>query len=569
MMRGIVVTILKSKAVLLTVVGIFLMTLAVTGILSVAQSQEEGAAVSADINAPPHEEDIEAGKIVYFTKCVWCHGAEGAGDGPGADRLWPRPRSFVEGTFKIRQTGSGELPTDEDLFLTVTHGLPGSAMPPWEGILSEEQRRQVVQFVKYRLVQDVDFSDPEEEFNVISFGTQVPSSEESIARGKEVFMITGKCFECHGEEGRGDGNATQKDEWGFPIFPADLHKCWNFRGSRSDPYNPKNVFREVSTGLDGTPMPSFADVLSEEQRWDVANFTMSLCDRKKDGSPYPIDPLADKPVSKFVVVSDFVEGEIPTDPDDPMWQNIERQYIGFGGQITHKPRNFVRLVEDVFVRSMYNGQDIAYLLEWDDRNKSIGAPEDLAQVSQIKETPPAGDPIAYRYANFITNDAIALQFAAKWESLTPPQKPRFIFGDSKRAVDIWKWDSDGTVGEYTGNGWDQPLKRRDSSKNLKAPHVTFKDGLWRVMMVRSMETEDKENDVQFKESKYIPTAFFVWDGHNGDYGLKASITTWYYTFLRPPTPPTVFVIPFIVAIIVIGAEGWILRKVKETKSQKK
>ena len=33
--------------------------------------------------APPADM-IEAGKRVYFTKCVWCHGVDGAGDGPGA-----------------------------------------------------------------------------------------------------------------------------------------------------------------------------------------------------------------------------------------------------------------------------------------------------------------------------------------------------------------------------------------------------------------------------------------------------------------------------------------------------
>ena len=58
----------------------------------------------------PSADMIEAGKRVYFTKCVWCHGVDGAGDGPGADRLWPRPRNFNQGTFKIRHTASGELP---------------------------------------------------------------------------------------------------------------------------------------------------------------------------------------------------------------------------------------------------------------------------------------------------------------------------------------------------------------------------------------------------------------------------------------------------------------------------
>ena len=76
--------------------------------------------------SPPPAEQIEAGKRVYFTKCVWCHGVTGAGDGPGAVRLWPRPRNFNAGTFKIRHTASGQLPLiDLDLLQTVTHGPAG------------------------------------------------------------------------------------------------------------------------------------------------------------------------------------------------------------------------------------------------------------------------------------------------------------------------------------------------------------------------------------------------------------------------------------------------------------
>jgi mono/diheme cytochrome c family protein len=559
---------LKRKGLLFTVAGTFLVVSLVTVIVSIAQQEQKPAAATA-VSAKPNDADIEAGKQVYFQKCVWCHGETGSGDGPGADRLWPRPRNFDQGTFKIRHTASGELPTDEDLFQTVTHGLPGSAMPSWEGILSETERRQVIQFVKFRLVDDRQFDDTENEtFTPIDFGKQVASSEESIARGKEVFDTKGKCLECHGPEGRGDGNATQKDEWGFPIFPADLHKCWNFRGNREDPYNPRNVFREVSTGLNGTPMPSFADVLTPEQRWDVANFVISLCEKKKNGKPLDIDPLTDKPVNKFVVKSYMLEGEIPTDPADPKWQEIEPNYVGLGGQITHKPRNFVRLVDDVWVRSVYNGKEVAYLFEWDDRNKSIGTPETLEKGDQLQETPPAGDPIATKYASLIFNDSVAVQFPAKWQSLAPPEKPRFIFGDAKNAVDIWKWDSDGTVREYTGNGWDKPLSAR-SSEDLKAPTAVHKDGRWQVILVRAMETEDKDNDAQFEIGKYIPTVFFVWDGHNGDYGRKMSISSWYYTFLVPPVPMKVYVYPFVAAIILIGVEGWILRKVNEIKSRKK
>ena len=66
------------------------------------------------------------------------------------------------------------------------------------------------------------------------------------------------------------------------------------------------------------------------------------------------------------------------------------------------------------------------------------------------------------------NDAIAIQFPAKWEEITPPEKPRYLHGEEKRHVDIWKWEADGTLKAYTGAGWDQPLDERpDATAQLK------------------------------------------------------------------------------------------------------
>src|SRR5437868_12863148 len=242
-----------------------------TGPVTAAESGLSPGFIKGPVPPKPDPAMIEAGKKIYFRKCVWCHGVDGGGDGPGADRLWPRPRNFNQGTFKIRHTASGELPLfdptkpvagQNDLFETVTHGLPGSAMPPWEGILTEEQRLQVLSFVTTQLVKDRKFTDTKSESQtVLQLADLKPiaASEESLKKGAEL-IVEKKCVECHGMEGRGDGNAFNlKDDWGFSIQPANWHKCWNFRGSRQDPYNVSNIFRTFSTGVNGTPMPSFAD----------------------------------------------------------------------------------------------------------------------------------------------------------------------------------------------------------------------------------------------------------------------------------------------------------------------
>ncbi len=559
----------------------------------------------------PAAEHIEAGKRVYFTKCVWCHGVDGAGDGPAADRLWPRPRNFNQGTFKIRHTASGELPLpDTDLFLTVTHGLPGSAMPSWEGILTEEQKRQVIAFVTTELVKDRDFQDEEfETYTVLEIDKlePIPPTEESIQKGAQLF-VDNKCFECHGATGRGDGNAFNlKDDWGFPIQPADQSKCWNFRGSRQDAYNVENIFRTFSTGVNGTPMPSFADNTTIEERWHLANFVQSLCERDQNGEPLAIDPLTDKPKSTFVIPSRPIEGEIPEDPNDEQWLSASRRYLAMGGQITHKPRNFVNRIDDLWVRSIYNENEIAFMFQWNDRSKSLGPEEseiepyevNLKEYGVVEQLPSTGEEgsIAMKQNNYsVYGDALAVQFPIKWQELPPPEKPRFLFGDEKYPVDIVKWEAkEGDaymLRGFTGTGWDMDWEdREDFDETLRLVKSEWEDGRWTIIMARPRRPliepkpeapADPENaeaaeeyaealkahtesiqdsydeNTWFEVGQYIPTVYFAWDGHNGDAGRKMALSAFYYTFLEPPIPTTVYIYPALIAIGIVGLEGWVM-----------
>ena len=542
-------------------------------------------------------ESIEAGKRVYFTKCVWCHGVEGAGDGPGAVRLWPRPRNFNAGTFKIRHTASGQLPLiDVDLFDTVTHGLPGSAMPPWDGILTDQQRRDVLAFVTTQLVQDRSWQDEEfEEFFVLDLESLSPKTAtlESIQRGSELVMEK-KCVECHGLEGRGDGNAFNlKDDWGFPIQPADWHKCWNFRGSRQDPYNAENIFRTFSTGLNGTPMPSFADNTSVDERWDIANYVNALCERVAEidvpegqvsedtaqqlaeGVALPIDRLTDKPKSNFVIPSRFVEGDLPTEADDEQWNIVRRRWIAMGGQITHKPRNFVNRIDDLWVRSLYNETHIEFLFRWNDRTKSVQEGEmdwDPTEVNLkdygVQEQPPQGssfaeDPfhqesIAAKQNQYaVYNDGLAFQFPIKWQELPAPRKPRYLWGDERFPVDITKWTADGTVAVYEGAGWDEDFIEVDFAEEVEVVKAEWSEGRWTVILKRPLRGDYDE--VAYLESgKYIPMVFFAWDGHNGDVGRKMAVSAFYYLVMEPPIETTTYIYPAFVMLGVIIVEGWVL-----------
>jgi len=84
----------------------------------------EPQSLSVSVMSIPQTEDaIVRGKAVYNRRCVGCHGKNGDGNGAAATFLDPRPRNFTLGSFKFRTTPSGSLPTDGDLYRTLTRGV--------------------------------------------------------------------------------------------------------------------------------------------------------------------------------------------------------------------------------------------------------------------------------------------------------------------------------------------------------------------------------------------------------------------------------------------------------------
>jgi cytochrome c oxidase cbb3-type subunit I/II len=241
---------------------------------------------------PRSPQMIAYGKEVYERRCIGCHGVKGDGNGVAATFLFnQRPRNFNLGVFKFRVTQK-PVPTDGDLLRTITRGVRGTAMPAWYE-LPLNDRIAVVEYIKYELA--VDRSDPTKPYAYfveepagapLAAGPPPPPTTELINHGKDVWQ-NAKCWECHGHTGKGDGEkaAGLKDDFGFPVRPADLTSGQFKSGPAVE-----DIFRTVSTGLSGTPMPSYRDSLPEADRWALAYYILSLSafTDPLTGGPLPI-----------------------------------------------------------------------------------------------------------------------------------------------------------------------------------------------------------------------------------------------------------------------------------------
>lgn len=243
-----------------------------TSILILASMLCALSAVSQESQVGKLTGNAKRGKALYVRYCVFCHGPEGDGRGESASYLDPKPRDFTKAIFKCRSTPSGSLPLDSDLYDTISRGIHASGMPSWKPLLRQE-RADLVAYIK---TFSSEFQE-EKPGQAVAIPAEPPASAESVKRGGELFQSM-NCWSCHGKDGRGHGPsaATLTDNKGNPITPFDFTSGHQFKCGETD----RDMFRDLMTGLDGTPMPSFSSAMNDEQRWDVIHYIRTLANPK-------------------------------------------------------------------------------------------------------------------------------------------------------------------------------------------------------------------------------------------------------------------------------------------------
>ncbi len=255
--------------------SILIAALLLVALWSTVIAQESGTWSNVKVRKIPETPElVKLGEKLYKQACLYCHGETGKGDGSGERYLLTKPRDFTSGKFKLRSTSTGFLPTDGDLFRTITVGFPEFRMPRFD-YLTPKERWALIYYLKRF---SSEFGKRKLEFPA-DIGEPPPLTDELLAIG-EQFYQDAECWKCHGKDGQGDGPSapTLKDDLGHPSRVAAF--ALGPQAFKRGP-SPRDIVQTFMTGLTGTPMPSYEESFTIEQAWAVAYYVESLAKKSK------------------------------------------------------------------------------------------------------------------------------------------------------------------------------------------------------------------------------------------------------------------------------------------------
>jgi mono/diheme cytochrome c family protein len=509
------------------------------------------------------------GAGLYALHCAACHGERGDGQGPAAAFLFPKPRDFRGGRFRLVSTANN-VPTRDDLHRVLVRGMPGSSMPPWRH-LSQDELAAIIEevlrirsegvretYVRYLLeeeeltAQEMALDEVQEEISdhVLDFTTPGeltavpptgPATAAGLQRGQEVYARFA-CISCHGETGRGDGVQAMWDDEQLPTRPRDFTQGI-FKG---DP-DPESLYRRIAFGMPGTPMPG-SSTMTPAEIVDLVHYVRSLSSEEaRQGAVMKRERLVAPGVRA-----------LPEGLSDRAWSAIAAV------QLRLMPLWWRDgAAPDLRLQAAHDGREIVLRITWSDASR-----DDQATRTEAFE------------------DAVAVEF------YRGEAEPFLGMGSIDHAVDVWFWDGDrqrampleeqyprvvsdhypfsetqvetaeyarpGTsgprqpdislpavasgnrivpvstpAGASAANGASQLVVGGPGSVTFRMPtsrlvtaQGAWQDGRWTVVMRRPLQVDSPQEGVAMEAGAEVSLAVAIWDGSRGDRDGQKLVTIW-------------------------------------------
>jgi mono/diheme cytochrome c family protein len=481
-----------------------------------------------------------SGRELYLQHCTACHGDEGNGQGLAARFLFPKPRDFGRGQFRLVST-KNYVPSREDIRAVLVRGMPGSSMPPWAHLRPEEIDRLADEVLRLyqagtraKIVAELKEADEEiVEAEVAGQVRELTSPGEladvpqiaaddpaAVARGGDIY-IKQSCHACHGKEGRGDGQQVMVDNDGLPTRPRDLT-----RGIFKGQHDAASIYRRIVLGMPGTPMPSSSN-LTPEQMVDLAQFIRSLSDESTRQAAL---------IKRERIVAKRASA-LPDSPASAAWNDISPTAL----------RTMPLWWRDDFaptmnVQAVHDGRNLAFRLSWNDATKNDSAvrTEEFEDLAAVQLSGGGAEP-------FLGMGAVAGAIELwQWRGGIEAS------GADDQIMDDYPFES--AVYQHVAGG--KPLPDYITARSLGNPLATrqhaghsiaamgpgtitirpqasqhvavaalWQEGRWSVVLQRPLEVPS-DDGLRLSAGNDYSTAFAVWDGAMRDRAAQKLVTIW-------------------------------------------
>lgn len=231
--------------------------------------------------------------------------------------------------------------------------------------------------------------------------------------------------------------------------------------------------------------------------------------------------------------SHLITGDIPAAPEDPAWEKIPPMTLPLSGQVITRPSWPEPSARALVVRSVHNGTEIAFLLEWQDNTKndrlSPGTFRDGLAIGL-----PLGDAPAFFCMGQLDHYINIWHWKADWQSDIDRRAARAAEG-KREGGEVRRFEviprRASSVEDLVGGGF-STLTTKQTQGRIQGK-ATWKDGVWHVVMRRPLASTDPENEARLEPARLQTIAFAVWNGENKERNGQKAVAPWYQLSIDP------------------------------------
>jgi mono/diheme cytochrome c family protein/cbb3-type cytochrome oxidase cytochrome c subunit len=238
---------------------------------------------------PVTVDSIDAGKRTWTRECAVCHGDAATGEGIYRKGIEPVPPNFSD------LEGYADY-TDADYFWRIAEGVPWTAMPTWKVVYTEQQRWELVQYIRTMFTQTLPAPPPPPENKRFVVSETMKNltlpKTTSYDTGRQQFLVM--CSHCHGLAGDGNGEAGSY----LNPLPANLTTALASGVPGIMDHYDGNTMGKLTNGIRDSAMPTWGEFLDINMRWTDVKYL-------KDSFTTGLPPAAN--------ASHYGKGDVPID----------------------------------------------------------------------------------------------------------------------------------------------------------------------------------------------------------------------------------------------------------------